>query len=310
MVEKRMAVVFVNFHSEQLIVPKVSQLSEEGFLIAVRDNSGGYPRDMADYVVAGSNIGFGAGCNRAALSLQRQVDVFCFHNPDVEATATTLRSLEQAVRAQQRPGIVAPSERVGSRVRTIGYHYPTSAREFLLSLRTVSRLGGSGRIASDGGRGRGPGLPLGVRGRRFPSGALLVVAREAFEAVRGFDERYFLYAEDLDLCHRVQSSGREVSIQPDLVADHLWGRSSPLDGARREILRWLGVELFAELHGKSWRAMRAAHRVVLPTIGRHCAPLAAEVGVLWKGRCKPSETLGSLRPQLVSGALLRAPAPE
>lgn len=299
-----MAVVFVNFNSEHLIVPRAERLRRDGLLVVVADNSGSYPGGTADQVLAGPNEGFGAGCNRAVAAIGSDVDVVCFHNPDAEVDMRTLRALEAALRSGRRPGIVAPAERVGTRVRSTGYHYPTAARELLLGVRALTR---SKKTPTVGAkltvRPKGPSRPLGEGGKRFASGALLVVDRRAFEAVGGFDERYFLYAEDLDLWHRIQANGDEVDIRTDLFVDHLWARSSGLNAASREVLRWLGVELFAESTGSPWRPMRLGHRALLPALAGGCPALAAEVRRLWRSRCTPSETLAALRPQLVAGSL-------
>lgn len=304
-----MAVVFVNFHSENLIVPRAERLTENGFLVVVADNSGTFPVGKAGLVLSGRNDGFGAGCNRAASALGPELDVLCFHNPDVDAAPSTLRALEATLRGQGRPGIVAPAERVGGEVRSIGYHYPTPGRELLLGLRSLFRLARppGERSPSSSRAGRGPGRPLGRRGRRFPAASLLVVARPAFDAVGGFDERYFLYAEDLDLWHRVRATGHDTAMAPDLVVNHLWSRGSPLDAASREVLRWLGVELFAELTGDDWQRMRSVHRVLLRAVTPHCRSLAHAVGLAWGRRRPPAEVLAGLRPFLVSGSFREDP---
>ena len=58
------------------------------------------------------------------------------------------------------------------------------------------------------------------------SGAALFVRKESFEAAGGFDERFFLYFEDMDLCSRVRSMGQRVAFYPEVVIRHLGGASS------------------------------------------------------------------------------------
>jgi len=50
--------------------------------------------------------------------------------------------------------------------------------------------------------------------------------RDAFEAVGGFDERYFMYWEDADLCRRLRAAGQHVRYVPQAVAVHHVGQSS------------------------------------------------------------------------------------
>ena len=58
------------------------------------------------------------------------------------------------------------------------------------------------------------------------SGACMLVRREPFLTVGGFDERYFLYWEDADLCRRLRSRGYHVRYVPGATAVHQVGRSS------------------------------------------------------------------------------------
>ena len=58
------------------------------------------------------------------------------------------------------------------------------------------------------------------------SGACLFLPRRVFDAVAGFDERYFLHVEDLDLCRRVRDAGYDVAIANTIRATHVQGSSS------------------------------------------------------------------------------------
>jgi GT2 family glycosyltransferase len=68
-----------------------------------------------------------------------------------------------------------------------------------------------------------------TRQRQYPdwvSGACLLVRRADAEAVGGFDERYFMYQEDVDFCAAVRAHGRRVLFTPDVEVVHLRGRSA------------------------------------------------------------------------------------
>jgi hypothetical protein len=58
------------------------------------------------------------------------------------------------------------------------------------------------------------------------SGACMLARRDALEHVRGFDERYFLYWEDADLCRRLRGAGYHVRYVPGATAIHRVGHSS------------------------------------------------------------------------------------
>jgi len=58
------------------------------------------------------------------------------------------------------------------------------------------------------------------------SGACLLVRREAFESVGGFDESYFMYFEDTDLCERLWAAGWDIVYAPSAVVEHHGGHST------------------------------------------------------------------------------------
>ncbi|MGC9026858.1 MAG: glycosyltransferase family 2 protein, partial [bacterium] len=55
------------------------------------------------------------------------------------------------------------------------------------------------------------------------SGAFMIIKREAFEQVNGFDEDYFLYLEDVDLCKRIKDKGWKIVYYPYVEAIHYLG---------------------------------------------------------------------------------------
>lgn len=65
--------------------------------------------------------------------------------------------------------------------------------------------------------------PTSPRERRVLSGSCMLVSRETFLKVGGFDERFFMYAEDLDLCESISRAGFEVVQAPAARMIHLGG---------------------------------------------------------------------------------------
>lgn len=58
------------------------------------------------------------------------------------------------------------------------------------------------------------------------SGAFMIVKREVFEKAGGFDETFFMYGEDIDLCHRIQQSGYKNYYLGTVTISHLKGGST------------------------------------------------------------------------------------
>jgi GT2 family glycosyltransferase len=87
-------------------------------------------------------------------------------------------------------------------------------------------------------------------GRGWFTAACLLLRREAFEAVRGFDEAFFLYFEDTDLCLRLRGAGWELAYEPRARVVH--DRSAVPAGGFTEIAyRQSQVHLYAK-HRPRW----------------------------------------------------------
>jgi N-acetylglucosaminyl-diphospho-decaprenol L-rhamnosyltransferase len=78
-----------------------------------------------------------------------------------------------------------------------------------------------------------------VRDSEFLVGAVLLVRRQAFEAVGGFDPSFFMFNEEVDLCYRLRERGWRVVFFPGADFFHMGGASTRLDWHRmyREQLR-------------------------------------------------------------------------
>jgi len=89
---------------------------------------------------------------------------------------------------------------------------------------------------SNFGQQRGKTPPL---GESFAAcGAALLLRREAFETIGGFDERYFCFFEDVDLCFRLRLQGHIVLQSPDAIVHHVGGGST---GGRSAFARFHGA---------------------------------------------------------------------
>ena len=76
-----------------------------------------------------------------------------------------------------------------------------------------------------------------VRGREpeWVSASCFLARRSALEAVDGFDESFFLYEEDVDLCLRVRQAGGRILYTPEAEVVHHLGRSMARAPARARL---------------------------------------------------------------------------
>jgi GT2 family glycosyltransferase len=94
-----------------------------------------------------------------------------------------------------------------------------------------------------------------TRQRRYPdwvSGACLLVRRSDAEAVGLLDERYFMYAEDVDFCAAVRARGRRVLFTPDVEIVHQRGRSAAAAPAETRAAYRRSQIAFYQKHHPFW----------------------------------------------------------
>jgi GT2 family glycosyltransferase len=91
------------------------------------------------------------------------------------------------------------------------------------------------------------------------SGSCFLARREALQRVGGFDEAFFLYEEDADLCRRVRQAGYRVVFTPRAEVVHHLGRSMATAGYRaREAYRKSHVRYYEKHNGRFWTAVLKA----------------------------------------------------
>jgi N-acetylglucosaminyl-diphospho-decaprenol L-rhamnosyltransferase len=94
-----------------------------------------------------------------------------------------------------------------------------------------------------------------TRRPHFPdwvSGACLLVRRRDAEAVGLLDERYFMYAEDVDFCAAIRARGRRIRFTPDVTVIHRRGRSAATARAATDAAYRRSQMAFYEKHHPRW----------------------------------------------------------
>ena len=101
-----------------------------------------------------------------------------------------------------------------------------------------------------------------VKKAEYLMGAVLLLRREAIAQVGGFDERFFMFSEEVDLCYRMRRAGWTVEFYPEAEFVHVGGASTRLEWDRmyREQLR--GHLLFLAKHRSLYRAEKARKMLV------------------------------------------------
>jgi N-acetylglucosaminyl-diphospho-decaprenol L-rhamnosyltransferase len=225
-------------------------------------------RDHVDHVFTGENVGFGAGVNRALARVGTAQVVIC--NPDTEVAPDHWRALTSG---GPDDVVTVPIADPEGRATSVVNRYPTPVSLVLTGYR-------AGRLAPVGGRARSLlARTLGHWGREhamlrdstggswpitthWASGALVAFPTERLRQIGGFDERYFLYLEDVDLCRRLAQRfpTMRIVMAPTEPARHQVGGSAPTTAARRAVNRhyFASVQTYTrDLPGWRWRLASA-----------------------------------------------------
>ena len=209
-----------------------------------------------------SNLGYGAAAN-AGVAICDAPYVLIM-NPDVEVAKDALRALEAVLDAERASALSvrASSTLMGRRIPLPdGFRASDLARHMRWSGCSGHGTGGPFATATTiNGQ-----AALAARDADWVSGACVLVRKVAFDSVEGFDEAYFMYVEDLDLCWRMHRAGWRVRYEPGAIATHAQGLSTrvqpykmllvhhrstwrfavkSMTGPRRALLVFVGVGLF------------------------------------------------------------------
>ncbi len=224
------SIIIVTYNSARWIGACLESLATSGAEVVVVDNGS---RDETpdvvrrfegvQFVLPGRNLGFAAGANLGARNSGGE-NLF-FLNPDT-ICISGISPLEEML--SRRPEVVAAAPRlVDSAGRTqLGFvvrRLPTLPA-LLFEILLINRIVPSNPVNR---RYRCLDLDLDRPGEvEQPAGACLLVRRESFESIGGFDESFYpLWFEDVDLCLRLRRAGGVIWYEPRVVFEHAGGHS-------------------------------------------------------------------------------------
>ena len=229
-----LAVIVVSHEQERWLPRCLSTLLEHGQglsleLVVVDNGATGEARALVERdfpqarAIASENRGFAHACNLAAATCD--AGWLLFLNPDTEVLEGSLADLIAGLAPEV--GIVGARQLDDS-----GALIPTM-RLFPSASRALGDSLGLERLPRRPGWLGERELRLEGYDREFEGdwtiGSFLLVRREAFDAVGGFDERFFLYSEEVDLCLRVRQSGWKVVHSPAVTILHHGSTGRVLD---------------------------------------------------------------------------------
>ncbi len=251
----RISVLIVHYFAEDLLPSLFGSLrdflsSHHGeILIWDNGSQNGCPGDLITpcpltWVPSSVNVGFAKGHN--ALAKRAQGKRLLIINPDSEFVSDGLEKLWETAEKNPQAGVVAPRIQFPN-VRLQVSVFPPYTFGFDLSksfwLEHKALFSGAQReIGSKLVEAKEP-FPVG-----WASGACMLVSRDAWEKVGGFDPKFFFGGEDADFCQRVWEAGWEVLCEPRALLVHQAGQSSEREPKRKILFYYQKRLYYAHKH--------------------------------------------------------------
>jgi len=227
----QVSIIIVNYRVEKELIACICSIVNSklrvSYEIIIVDNDGesGLKKIIREtfpkvkYIKSPGNIGYGAGNNLGARYAKG--DFLFFLNPDTEIFKGTIDLLVNFLEKNINTAIVAPLF-----LDENNSPYPLQGSKRLTPLRGIFTLSFLYKL-----------LPNNIIAREYllsdwnkkdikevdvVPGTAFMIRKNIFAAVEGFDEKFFLYFEEFDICNRVKKLGYKVYILPDAKVKHLW----------------------------------------------------------------------------------------
>ncbi len=199
----------------------------------------------------GANLGYGTAANRAVAEIGPEAEYFVIANPDVQWGPRCIDILLEAAARWPRAGALGPLIRdPDGSVYPSARHLPSLIRGGMHAVIGPLWKSNPWTAAYRLDRLEPSERPVG-----WLSGSCLLLRRAAFDEVDGFDERYFMYMEDVDLGDRLGNAGWQSVYVPSAEVLHDKGHSTGRDPARNLAAHHKSTYTFlADRYPKRWQA--------------------------------------------------------
>lgn len=257
---ERLAVVSVTYSPGESLgafLDSLVKATEREYTVVLADNGSvdGAPeraeqeRDEVTLLRIGENIGYGGAANRGIAELGQEFGWIVVVNPDVVWQPGSLDELIAAGERTPRAGALGPLIRGGD-----GVVYPSARLQPSLGRGIGHALFGKVWPANPWTRAyQQSETVVEERDAEWLSGSCLLLRRTAFDSVSGFDSRYFMYFEDVDLGDRMTKAGWRNRYVPSAEIVHTGGHATT---AHAEV----SARMLAAHHRSAYRYLADRHR--------------------------------------------------
>lgn len=219
MKQPRVNIIIVNWNgiddTSELLV-SLSKISYSNYSIIIVDNGSvndevkkleNISKGKAQIIRCKENLGFAGGNNVGIkYSLEKKADYILLLNNDTTVKPDFLEILVSKYEGEKQAGIVAPR-----------INYYDEPQRIWTDGGKISRIRGSGFAYSSKLEKE---VDSSEKSVTFVSGCCMLIKSEVLLSVGLFDENYFLYTEDTDLCQRIINAGYKILVSPQSVIFH------------------------------------------------------------------------------------------
>jgi N-acetylglucosaminyl-diphospho-decaprenol L-rhamnosyltransferase len=273
---KAWAVCIVNYNTRDLLRSCLRSVVAEGpdeVIVVDNDSTDGSAAMVRSefpsvrLIEPGNNLGYGAAANQAVATTR--ADNILLLNADTELGQGALAVLREQLETHRSDTMLGPrTVNPDGTPQTSCFHFPTPVHVFLhLSgiFRWIPRVPLLKRRSL---QATAPTSPTEVP---WVLGSALAFRRETFEVLGGFDEDFFMYFEEVDLCLRLARAGGRTRFVPAAEIVHTGGASTDQQRAEMRIEYFVSLARFYRKHYSPWSqaAVNAIVRLLaLPGLAR------------------------------------------
>jgi len=263
------SIVIVNYKVPYCLIEalhslRLSALYDRCEIIVIDNASGDGSREIVaskfedahliQWIQLKTNIGFGKACNIGVEAARGEYLLLL--NPDTVISANTLSDAVEFMEAHPKAGLMGPKilNPDGSLQLSCRRSIPTPAVAFYYFAGLSYLFPKSKRF----GRYHLTYMDEDTMAQvDVISGSFMFMRRLLFKEIGGFDKRFFMYGEDIDLCYRITHAGREVWYYPQIKIVHQKGKSSSKRKIRSRFYFYEAMIIF-------FRKYRKLQKMVFP----------------------------------------------
>lgn len=228
----KISIIYVYFNTPVEIVKSIRSIPEAAgrskYEIIIVDNASPkklpkvISKDKSITIIKSSiNKGFGYGCNLGSKSAKGEYLLFL--NPDTVLLKSSITKLLKTFNNINKVGIVGPAMIDGNNKNLPTINAFITIQRAIFAYSFLNKLFPKNPISKKFwmlGENREKTMTVDVI-----SGACMLIKKELFKEIGGFDERFFMYFEEQDLCYRVKKAGFKAIFNPEAKIIHTLGAS-------------------------------------------------------------------------------------